>query len=110
MPKGDLTSFSAKKPTQFEPTPSDHAVSTIDWIARLASDTANRVFSITTTIARAACAIYGPLHDNEMPGLTVHAAGRQPSGLDDLADDVSRHSLVLVSAHSQHRAHGLEDL
>ena len=48
-------------PVQFEPTFSDHAVSTIDWIARLASDTPNGDdLSIATAMANAACALYGP--------------------------------------------------
>lgn len=33
----------AAKPVQFEPTPSAHAVRIIPWIARLASDTPNRL-------------------------------------------------------------------
>src|SRR5438445_13296209 len=49
------------KPTQFEPTLSAHAVNSMDWIARLASETANRVLSVATTIANGACATYGPL-------------------------------------------------
>jgi hypothetical protein len=52
-----LTSVNPWKPTQFEPTPSDHAVKIIDWIARLASETENIVLSIATTIASGACAI-----------------------------------------------------
>ena len=48
-------------PVQLEPTPSDQAVSTIDWIARLASDTPYcDDLSIATTMANADCALYGP--------------------------------------------------
>lgn len=35
MPKSDLTSVNPRKPTQFEPTPSDHAVKIIDWLILL---------------------------------------------------------------------------
>ena len=41
--------------------PSAHAASSIDWIARLASDTANRVLSVATTTASGAWAVYDPL-------------------------------------------------
>ena len=37
-----------------------HAASNIDWIARLASETANRVLSMRTTMASGALATYGP--------------------------------------------------
>src|SRR5256712_8778572 len=60
MPRSGFTSVNPRNPTQFEPTLSDHAVRIIDWIARLASDTAYLVFSMATTAARGACAIYGP--------------------------------------------------
>jgi hypothetical protein len=52
---------SPPNPTQLDPTPSAHAVSSMDWIARLASDTANRVLSVATTMASGACATYEPL-------------------------------------------------
>jgi hypothetical protein len=46
------------KPTQFEPTPSDHATRIMFWIARLASETAYTLsFSTTTAIANAASAM-----------------------------------------------------
>src|SRR5439155_631538 len=38
-----------------------HAARSMDWIARLASETANRVLSVATTIASGACATYDPL-------------------------------------------------
>src|SRR2546426_2211792 len=61
MSSNALTFSSPPKPTQFEPTLSAHAVNSMDWIARLASETANRVLSVATTIANGACATYGPL-------------------------------------------------
>jgi len=71
MFKSDFTSSNPRKPTQFEPIPSEHVVKIIDWIARLASDTANFVLSITTTIASSACAIYGPVRANTPSYLSV---------------------------------------
>ena len=56
MSSRGLTLVRPPKPTQFEPTPSAHAASNIDWIARLASETANRLLSVATTIASGACA------------------------------------------------------
>src|SRR5947207_789322 len=61
MSRTALTLSRPPKPTQFEPTPSAHAVNSIDWIARLASEMANRLLSVATTIASGACATYGPL-------------------------------------------------
>lgn len=49
------------KPTQLDPTPSAQAARSIDWAARLPSDTAKgEERSTATTIASAACATYGP--------------------------------------------------
>src|SRR5207244_1252279 len=38
------------------PAPSAHAGNSLDWIARLASETANRLLSVATTIASGDCA------------------------------------------------------
>src|SRR6267142_2674392 len=46
MSSSAFTLSSPLKPTQFEPTPSAQAVSSMDWMARLASETANRVLSM----------------------------------------------------------------
>ena len=51
----------SSKPTQFEPMPCDQAARTMDWIARLALETAEGLLSIPTRIASGACAIYGPV-------------------------------------------------
>jgi len=57
MSSSALALSSPPKPTQFEPTPSAHAASIIDWMARLASDTAKRDLSVATTMASGAWAM-----------------------------------------------------
>jgi hypothetical protein len=41
------------------------------------------------------------LDDNKMPGLTVSAASRQASCLDNPPDDIWRHGFILIGTHSQ---------
>ena len=51
----------------------------------------------------------GVLDDNEMPRLAIQAAPRQPPGLDDPPDDGRGYGFLLITAHGQDRAHGIED-
>ena len=60
MPRTGFAPSRPPKPAQFEPMPSDQAVRTIDWTARLASETAKSVSSMQTTTAKGAPAMYGP--------------------------------------------------
>jgi hypothetical protein len=48
------------------------------------------------------------LHHDEVPRLSVHTAAREPSRLDDPAHQRVGHRLVLIAAHGQERANGLE--
>src|SRR4029077_7250160 len=50
------------------------------------------------------------LDDDEVPGLEVDRARREPARLDDSAHDRRRHRLARVTPHCQDRAHGLESL
>src|SRR2546425_1850744 len=111
------------KPAQFEPIPSDHAVSIIDCAALLASETAKRLSSMQTTTANDARCDVGPglsdgaelpkrvavVDGDEMPRLAVHAAGVQVCGFDDPSPDLGRHRLVLVLADGEQGSNCLED-
>src|SRR5688500_2092105 len=49
------------------------------------------------------------LDNNEMPGLTVHAAPRQSPCLNDSPDEVRRDSFILITSYGQHRTHRFKD-
>jgi hypothetical protein len=57
MPSNGLTASRPWKPAQFEATPRDYAARIIDWIARLASDSAKRLGVVPTTTASGAWAM-----------------------------------------------------